>query len=348
MKASDINLQQMLQFDPRAGRLTLSGLRMLIFNADAMGLLRKQLIEALGVERARGLLKRFGYASGYHDATLLKEHFAWDSDAEWLGSGPMMHMWEGITGAELKTLDFDRKAGTFYAEVIWNNSYEAEQHLKHFGRADYPVCWTLTGHPCGFGTAFLGKPVIARETECVGKGDKRCYVVAKTAEAWGAEAEQDLRDLEERSFDQEIRERDELIRQLQQQQQIIQELSTPVIQIWRGILTLPIVGAIDSPRAAKITEGLLQRIVATQARVVLLDITGVPLVDTGVANRLLKTVRAASLLGARCLLVGIRPEIAQTVVHLGVDLSGIETYADLQAGLARAFEMLGLEVKRDA
>ena len=145
-----------------------------------------------------------------------------------------------------------------------------------------------------------------------------------------------------------VEEREKVVRQ---QQQAIQELSTPVIQVWQGILTLPIVGAIDSPRAAQITENLLERIVQTQARVVILDITGVPLVDTGVANRLLKTVRAASLLGARCLLVGIRPEIAQTVVHLGVDLSGIETCADLQSGLERAFAMLGLQVgsvKREA
>jgi rsbT co-antagonist protein RsbR len=138
-----------------------------------------------------------------------------------------------------------------------------------------------------------------------------------------------------------VEEREKVVRQ---QQQVIIELSTPVIQVWQGILTLPIVGAIDSPRAAKITEDLLERIVARQARVVIMDITGVPLVDTGVANRLLKTVRAASLLGARCLLVGIRPEIAQTVVHLGVDLSGIETCADLQSGLERAFGMVGLAV----
>ena len=138
-----------------------------------------------------------------------------------------------------------------------------------------------------------------------------------------------------------VEEREKVVRQ---QQQVIIELSTPVIQVWQGILTLPIVGAIDSPRAAKITEDLLERIVAAQARVVIMDITGVPLVDTGVANRLLKTVRAASLLGAHCLLVGIRPEIAQTVVHLGVDLSGIETCADLQSGLERAFEMVGLAV----
>jgi rsbT co-antagonist protein RsbR len=138
-----------------------------------------------------------------------------------------------------------------------------------------------------------------------------------------------------------VEEREKVVRQ---QQQVIIELSTPVIQVWQGILTLPIVGAIDSPRAAKITEDLLERIVARQARVVIMDITGVPLVDTGVANRLLKTVRAASLLGAHCLLVGIRPEIAQTVVHLGVDLSGIETCADLQSGLERAFEMVGLAV----
>ncbi len=141
---------------------------------------------------------------------------------------------------------------------------------------------------------------------------------------------------------------EEKVRLLEAQQAAIRELSTPVIQLWPGVLILPIVGAIDSPRAAQITEDLLERIVAAQARVVIVDITGVPLVDTGVANRLLKTVRAASLLGAHCLLAGIRPEIAQTVVHLGVDLSGIETYADLQSGLERAFGVMGLQVKREA
>jgi anti-anti-sigma factor len=125
----------------------------------------------------------------------------------------------------------------------------------------------------------------------------------------------------------------------------IRELSTPVIPIYEGILVLPLVGAIDSRRATEITEGLLEAIAQHQADVVILDITGVSVVDTSTANHLLMTTRAAGLLGSRVVLTGMSPEVAQSVVHLGVDLQGLVTFANLQAGLAFALGELGLAVQ---
>src|SRR5262245_61915584 len=125
----------------------------------------------------------------------------------------------------------------------------------------------------------------------------------------------------------------------------IRELSTPIIPVHTGVLILPLVGAIDSYRAGQIMEALLEGIGREQADVVIIDITGVPMVDTGVANYLLQAARAARLLGSRLVLVGIRAEIAQTIVQLGVDLSDITTHANLQAGIAYALGTLGLEIR---
>jgi len=114
----------------------------------------------------------------------------------------------------------------------------------------------------------------------------------------------------------------------------IQELSAPVIQVWNGILALPLIGAIDTQRAKGIMENLLREVVRTKSPHVIIDITGVPIVDTGVAERLIKTVEAARLVGAECVMTGIRPEVAQTLVMLGVNLGDIVTKATLQSGLA--------------
>jgi anti-anti-sigma regulatory factor len=130
--------------------------------------------------------------------------------------------------------------------------------------------------------------------------------------------------------------------------QLVRRLSTPVIEVWDGIQILPLVGVIDSTRAQQMTEQLLDRIVERQARMVIVDITGVPTVDTAVADHLMKTVRAASLVGARAILVGISPQVAQTLVRLGLSLGDVETFADLRSGLERALQVLGHVVeKRD-
>ena len=125
------------------------------------------------------------------------------------------------------------------------------------------------------------------------------------------------------------------------QQQELLELSTPVVKLWDGILALPMIGTLDSARTQVVMESLLQRIVETGADIAIIDITGVPTVDTLTAQHLLKTVTAARLMGADCIISGIRPQIAQTIVHLGVDLGAVTTKATLADAFRRALEMRG-------
>jgi rsbT co-antagonist protein RsbR len=122
---------------------------------------------------------------------------------------------------------------------------------------------------------------------------------------------------------------------IQRQQQEMLELSTPVVKLWDGVLALPIIGTLDSSRAQAVMESLLERIVETGSEIAIIDITGVPTVDTLTAQHLLKTVTAARLMGAECIISGIRPQIAQTIVHLGVELGDVIT----KASLADAFKV---------
>jgi len=137
--------------------------------------------------------------------------------------------------------------------------------------------------------------------------------------------------------------REELINR---QQQEMLELSTPVVELWDGILALPLIGTLDSARTQVVMESLLQRIVDTGSSIAIIDITGVPTVDTLVAQHLLKTVAAARLMGADCIISGIRPQIAQTIVHLGVELQDVVTKATLSAAFAVALRRAGLTVVR--
>lgn len=126
----------------------------------------------------------------------------------------------------------------------------------------------------------------------------------------------------------------------------ITEISTPVIRVWDGVVALPIIGTLDSARTQVVMENLLQQIVDTGSTIAILDISGVPAVDSLVAQHLIKTVSATRLLGAECIISGIRPEIAQIVVHLGIDLSNIITKSTLASALQTAFNMLQLEVNK--
>ena len=130
------------------------------------------------------------------------------------------------------------------------------------------------------------------------------------------------------------------------QQEEMTELSTPVVKLWEGILALPLIGTLDSSRSQVVMESLLQRIVETGSPLAIIDITGVPVVDTLVAQQLLKTITAARLMGADCIISGIRPQIAQTIVHLGVDLAGVTTKATLADALLLAMRRLHLQVVR--
>jgi len=133
---------------------------------------------------------------------------------------------------------------------------------------------------------------------------------------------------------------------IRRQQQDMLELSTPVVKLWDGVLALPMIGTLDSGRTQIVMESLLQRIVETGAEIAIIDITGVPTVDTLTAQHLLKTVTAARLMGAECIISGIRPQIAQTIVHLGVDLEGVTTKASLADAFAVALKRLNLTVTK--
>jgi rsbT co-antagonist protein RsbR len=133
---------------------------------------------------------------------------------------------------------------------------------------------------------------------------------------------------------------------ISRQQQEMLELSTPVVKLWDGILAVPLIGTLDSNRTQIVMENLLQKIVATGAEIAIIDITGVPTVDTLVAQHLIKTVTAARLMGADCIISGIRPQIAQTIVHLGVELGNVTTKASLGEALRLALQRAGFTVTR--
>ena len=138
--------------------------------------------------------------------------------------------------------------------------------------------------------------------------------------------------------------REEVIRR---QQEELLELSTPVVKLWDGVVALPLIGTLDSARTQVVMESLLQAIVQTNSRVAIIDITGVPTVDTVVAQHLLKTVTAARLMGADCIISGVRPQIAQTIVHLGINLLEVTTKATLAAAFSVALQRLGVQFVKE-
>ncbi|POA34620.1 STAS domain-containing protein [Pseudomonas sp. GW456-12-1-14-TSB6] len=133
---------------------------------------------------------------------------------------------------------------------------------------------------------------------------------------------------------------------IKRQQEELLELSTPVVKLWDGVLALPMIGTLDSQRTQVVMESLLQRIVDTGSEIAIIDITGVPTVDTLVAQHLLKTVTAIRLMGADCIISGVRPQIAQTIVHLGLDLQGVVTKANLADALKLALTRLGITLTK--
>jgi len=128
-------------------------------------------------------------------------------------------------------------------------------------------------------------------------------------------------------------------------EQLISEIATPVIILWQDILAIPIVGTVDSKRAQQIMEMILNKILTTESKVIILDILGVPFVDTAVANHLIKISRAAKLMGCDCIISGMSPAVAQTLVHLGIDMGDIITTTTLKDALVLSFNKLGYEIK---
>jgi DNA-binding NtrC family response regulator len=181
------HLGELVEFRPEQGLIRLHEQRVVLLSAAAMGLIRKELIDSLGLESARRVFLRFGFADGYHDAVSLRDRFKWADPLEGLEAGLVLHRLEGIVRAEILRLDHDAASGRFHEDVIWHDSYVAEQHLHHYGVSHLPVCWSLEGYVSGYTSACLGKEIYFREGECAAQGAAHCSVVGKDAESWGEE-----------------------------------------------------------------------------------------------------------------------------------------------------------------
>jgi two-component system, NtrC family, response regulator HydG len=191
MRATDLDLRELLSFDPQGGVIRFGGERVLLFDAVALGILRKELIENLGVTAARGILTRIGYAHGWRTAESLRTEFPWESEREWRIAGGRLHMLRGFVIVEPSTAPPSGGPEPF-VDNVWRESYEAEQHLLHLGQADEPVCWTLTGFASGYLSFANGREIYCIEDRCQGKGDGACHLVGRLKEDWGAEIDAHL------------------------------------------------------------------------------------------------------------------------------------------------------------
>jgi len=188
MRADDLDHKELLELDPEGGMIRFAGQRALLIDAVAMGLLRKYLVENFGLSAARTVLTQFGFAHGWRVAETLQAEFKWESDEDWRRAGTRIHALEGLFRLAPGSEGPLSKAG-----VMLLASYEAEQHLLHFGRADEAVCWTISGLTSGYLSRSAGKNIYVLEDRCMGKGHAACQLFGRTREEWGDERAAELR-----------------------------------------------------------------------------------------------------------------------------------------------------------
>jgi two-component system, NtrC family, response regulator HydG len=193
------DLAAQLHFSPADGRIWLNDQRMLLIHSQALGVLRRELIESLGLDQARGLLTRMGYFAGVRDAVMARKIRPNKSLQDMFSVGPQLHALEGIVQVELVRMDMDVDLGKHYGEFIWKGSNEDEEHVRHYGIGAEPVCWMQIGYASGYTTEFMGRPVLYREVECRAMGQPHCRVVGKPVNEWH-DAADDLRFLQAEPF----------------------------------------------------------------------------------------------------------------------------------------------------
>jgi two-component system response regulator HydG len=188
----ELGLNELLSFEPGGGLIHFAGQRAVLMDPVALGLLRKELIDLVGMTAARGIFTRLGYAHGWRTAEALKTAVPWPDESVWRRAGGRLHTLQGQVRVERVERRPDEGPEPF-AEAQWRDSYEAEQHLLHLGRADQPVCWSLTGFASGYMSYVNGKPIYGTELRCVGQGDAACHFVGRPAEEWSTECTEVLR-----------------------------------------------------------------------------------------------------------------------------------------------------------
>ncbi len=180
MHVEDLNHKELLELDPDGGLIRFAGQRALLLDAVAMGLHRQYLVQNFGLTAARAVLTQFGFAHGWRMAAAMKNEIRWASDDEWRRAGPRIYTLEGLFRAEPGGEDVLTEQG-----AVLLASYEAEQHLLHFGRSDSPVCWTIGGLMSGYVSQTTGKEIYVLEDRCLGQGHAACRFLGRTREEWG-------------------------------------------------------------------------------------------------------------------------------------------------------------------
>jgi len=188
MRAENLDHKELLELVPEGGVIRFAGERAILLDAVAMGLLRKYLVENFGLTAARTVLTQFGFAHGWRMAEAMKSEFKWDSSLEWRLASTRIHALKGFYRVELGSKDPLSKEG-----VVLVSSYEAEQHLLHFGRADAPMCWTISGLISGYLSHCEGHEIFVLEDRCLSKGDAACHLFGRTREEWGDDRAEELR-----------------------------------------------------------------------------------------------------------------------------------------------------------
>ncbi|MDQ0191512.1 XylR N-terminal domain-containing protein [Alicyclobacillus cycloheptanicus] len=197
-------LEELISFDPQSRKIFLNDKRVVLMDADSLGTLRRDLIAALGIDRAKGFLLRYGWNCGENAAKTFRSFLPSGSEMDWMYAGPAIHEMTGNVAVELTNLKFNPDTKEYAAEGYWRHSYEAEQHITHFGIHHEPVCFTLSGFGGGYVSAHIGRKVIFREVECVGKGDPHCRWVAKPIEDWDDDIQSEVGYYEEENLAQEL------------------------------------------------------------------------------------------------------------------------------------------------
>ena len=178
------NLRSRLKFDIEGGRIWLDENRMVLVHAKALAAMRRELFETLGHERARGVMLRMGFTTGQQDADLAAKLFGGGDDYDVFSVGPVLHGFEGVVKSKIVKADIDWENGTFFGTVELEGSWEAECQIEQFGIGDDCACWSITGHASGYVSRFFGRFIVFREVKCVARGDARCVIEARPAEAW--------------------------------------------------------------------------------------------------------------------------------------------------------------------
>ena len=187
MRVEDLHHQELLELDPEGGVIRFAGQRALLLDAVAMGILRQYLVNNFGQTAARAVLTQFGFAHGWRMAEAMEQEFNWANKDEWRRAGPRIHTLAGLFRTQPGSEDPLSKKGAMLLA-----SYEAEQHLLHFGRADSPVCWTICGLTSGYVSHTTGKEIYVLEDRCLGDGHAACHLLGRTREDWGDERAEEL------------------------------------------------------------------------------------------------------------------------------------------------------------